>query len=528
MSHVSSQKGREIYGPRTSGPIAQIVAVHSSSEMRSRPSRRRKESDGAHNGSSASAESQCTHHSGAHKDALSQAPNSASDSKRNAATPTVTSAAIADFARLPPLHGVESDKSKESPDAAHQKCTEQASYSSKARDAWQRMSAKHQRYLISSCACFLIAFPMAMGLYFSQSHDPSQRFVQTTPVTNYVVKLPLQSEWPSGAAAAAVLQTEFVNVLRATIANASGFQIEPAAVLMESLMDPLTNATILRFERSALVNAGAFISANDTAYADWLDAIAASLVTNTTTSSTVQRRLSIGRIPASVSSIQINMLLLQRADRSLESFLGCGDAGDVASQPAFARLLTAFYSLLSQGGVVVSPAVSSAVTISWCNSLLEVNPQSQPLLISASLTPHPSASRQPTIFCPSNASMRYMLPFTQTGACGTGHDAICPLENCQCCSQFGWCGIGPDFCGSGCQKGYGHCQPPSSSGSATSSATSSVTSSQTRSPRASPDGLSGPGNHSAGFDISANSSGLRVTTNCTVPGTVAFTFDDGE
>jgi hypothetical protein len=41
-------------------------------------------------------------------------------------------------------------------------------------------------------------------------------------------------------------------------------------------------------------------------------------------------------------------------------------------------------------------------------------------------------------------------------ACGKdarGRSCAWPL----CCSEYGWCGEGSDYCGTGCQEGYGEC-----------------------------------------------------------------------
>ncbi|GIZ37886.1 hypothetical protein CKM354_000131600 [Cercospora kikuchii] len=55
-----------------------------------------------------------------------------------------------------------------------------------------------------------------------------------------------------------------------------------------------------------------------------------------------------------------------------------------------------------------------------------------------------------------------------SGACGAGTAG----SNCfgasdgSCCSQYGFCGSGPAYCGAGCQPGYGTCDPVASSSSA--------------------------------------------------------------
>ncbi|KAF9307265.1 hypothetical protein BGZ74_008153 [Mortierella antarctica] len=40
--------------------------------------------------------------------------------------------------------------------------------------------------------------------------------------------------------------------------------------------------------------------------------------------------------------------------------------------------------------------------------------------------------------------------------CGNAHREPCP-ESRPCCSQWGFCGVGPQYCGQGCQEQYGQC-----------------------------------------------------------------------
>jgi len=81
---------------------------------------------------------------------------------------------------------------------------------------------------------------------------------------------------------------------------------------------------------------------------------------------------------------------------------------------------------------------------------------------------------------------------------GQSSDGTCGAkgknQNCGsvCCSQFGFCGSTADYCGSGCQSSFGKC------GAAANTTTTTVTKPK-----------------------------VSAITKCTVPGTVAITFDDG-
>ncbi len=94
-------------------------------------------------------------------------------------------------------------------------------------------------------------------------------------------------------------------------------------------------------------------------------------------------------------------------------------------------------------------------------------------------------------------------PVSTNGQCQT-NGAICPSG--QCCSQYGWCGTSSAYCGTGCQLAWGVCSNASPQPSTTStSSTTTIASTPTSTP----------------------SGNIRVITQCTVPGTVAITFDDG-
>lgn len=57
-----------------------------------------------------------------------------------------------------------------------------------------------------------------------------------------------------------------------------------------------------------------------------------------------------------------------------------------------------------------------------------------------------------------------ILPGVSAEQCGSqAGNALCP--NGLCCSRFGWCGNGPDYCGTGCQSQCGGSTPtPTPSG----------------------------------------------------------------
>jgi peptidoglycan/xylan/chitin deacetylase (PgdA/CDA1 family) len=95
-------------------------------------------------------------------------------------------------------------------------------------------------------------------------------------------------------------------------------------------------------------------------------------------------------------------------------------------------------------------------------------------------------------------------PISTNGQCST-NGARCPAGSC--CSRYAWCGTDAAYCGTGCQPSFGTClssssqvqqHPPSSTSSAPP-----------------PNGTNAP----AGT--------IRVIQQCTVPNTVAITFDDG-
>lgn len=121
--------------------------------------------------------------------------------------------------------------------------------------------------------------------------------------------------------------------------------------------------------------------------------------------------------------------------------------------------------------------------------------------------PHPVAKTQPAL-PQSGPNIFARQSTTPDGTCGTknsgaGKGYRCQTSQSKCCSQWGWCGDTEEYCGNGCQSAYGSCNgvtPPSP--------TTSDVDSGSR-PRL--------GNVPYGVQLSA----------CSVPGTVALTFDDG-
>lgn len=91
------------------------------------------------------------------------------------------------------------------------------------------------------------------------------------------------------------------------------------------------------------------------------------------------------------------------------------------------------------------------------------------------------------------------------GTCGPANGYTCP-SSLPCCSQWGWCGTSVDYCGAGCQAGFGTCNgggnppPPPPPGGST---------------RDVPRPKIGPVPYG------------RVLYNCVNNGDIAITFDDG-
>ena len=91
--------------------------------------------------------------------------------------------------------------------------------------------------------------------------------------------------------------------------------------------------------------------------------------------------------------------------------------------------------------------------------------------------------------------------------CGTGKGSC---ASGLCCSEWGWCGKGPLYCGTGCRSDFGICgkdtKPTSTSENSSLTSTTATT---------------------AIIPPLPQTTGIQVVTKCTQPNTVAITFDDG-
>lgn len=102
---------------------------------------------------------------------------------------------------------------------------------------------------------------------------------------------------------------------------------------------------------------------------------------------------------------------------------------------------------------------------------------------------------------------------TTDGTCGlkeagAGKGFRCQTAQYRCCSQWGWCGDTAEHCGTGCQSAYGSCTGVTSPPPPT-----------TPPPTTPPPTTGRPRLGSVPYGVILNA--------CTVPGTVALTFDDG-
>ena len=102
-------------------------------------------------------------------------------------------------------------------------------------------------------------------------------------------------------------------------------------------------------------------------------------------------------------------------------------------------------------------------------------------------------------------------PDNRCGAQYAGNKCTSVPGQFTCCSQYGYCGDTPDHCGTGCQAGFGVC-----GGGGTTPAPPGP--GPSTSPPAPPTGgRPKPGNVPYGVSLAS----------CTVPGTIALTYDDG-
>ncbi|KAJ3182024.1 Carbohydrate esterase 4 protein [Geranomyces variabilis] len=148
------------------------------------------------------------------------------------------------------------------------------------------------------------------------------------------------------------------------------------------------------------------------------------------------------------------------------------------------------------GSTVIShPPVTT--TISSAHTIVTVVPATTIVSSHASVGPSPTSSAAAAA---SHTSAPVVVP---TGTPGPGGECgqkgwICGAGDC--CSKWGYCGTGADFCGSGCNPAAGFCLPQSSTP-----------------PVPVPTGL--PGREKG---VAA-----KVIENCVVKGDAALTFDDG-
>jgi len=77
----------------------------------------------------------------------------------------------------------------------------------------------------------------------------------------------------------------------------------------------------------------------------------------------------------------------------------------------------------------------------------------------------------------SNNSPSASVVISTDGRCGIGFNTKCP--NGYCCSKYGYCGTSSDHCNSGCQTGYGSCGSSSSNTTTTTKKTTTTTTKKT-------------------------------------------------
>ncbi|TLD24006.1 hypothetical protein PspLS_06969 [Pyricularia sp. CBS 133598] len=69
-----------------------------------------------------------------------------------------------------------------------------------------------------------------------------------------------------------------------------------------------------------------------------------------------------------------------------------------------------------------------------------------------------SSQSRKTSTSTSNAPLRTDFPLTPNGHCGPKVNTICKGSVFgDCCSEYNYCGNGPDYCGAGCQSAFGRC-----------------------------------------------------------------------
>ncbi|KAI9152227.1 putative polysaccharide deacetylase [Paramyrothecium foliicola] len=73
---------------------------------------------------------------------------------------------------------------------------------------------------------------------------------------------------------------------------------------------------------------------------------------------------------------------------------------------------------------------------------------------SASSARSSTASRVSSSVAPVNT-----YPISRNGRCGPAYNSTTCIQEpgATCCSKYGWCGANADYCGTGCQRGFGNC-----------------------------------------------------------------------
>ncbi|KAI1772000.1 carbohydrate-binding module family 18 protein [Hypoxylon cercidicola] len=144
--------------------------------------------------------------------------------------------------------------------------------------------------------------------------------------------------------------------------------------------------------------------------------------------------------------------------------LGSGGAGASSSVVSVAQaqnLVDAYYCRANFGGVSVWEATYAAANVAgglnfYQNMKKDLNASSTDTRLSCvAPAPAPTTSTRTPTATTTTATTKTSLPVSTNSRCGTAYGTQCPSG--QCCSQYGYCGAGSAYCGTGCQSGYGTC-----------------------------------------------------------------------
>ncbi|KAI8816578.1 uncharacterized protein EV422DRAFT_279422 [Fimicolochytrium jonesii] len=124
----------------------------------------------------------------------------------------------------------------------------------------------------------------------------------------------------------------------------------------------------------------------------------------------------------------------------------------------------------------------------------------------------PTTVRPTTTTTTTSATAR---PTSTDGICGPAAGTVC--DNGNCCSQYGFCGSTAEYCGAGCQAGWGGL--PCLSGTTTTPTKPTTTSATKTTTKTTATSNPAPSR----VPIPNG----KIITKCTVPGKAALTFDDG-